>query len=168
MDDYLSKPISPEALDGVLARWLPAAPEVAGTQAPPAAARARGARQGGPGPGPALDLEVALASMGGDAKLLRETAALWLEEAPRFLAALRGAVAAGDARALQRAGHTVKGSSGLFGAEATVAAAQAVEDIGRNGDLAAAATACAVLEGELMRLTRALAALAQGDGVCAS
>jgi CheY-like chemotaxis protein len=99
MDDYLAKPVDVEALDRVLARWLPAC-----AGAPVDAAPSPGndpGRESGRGE-PALDPAVALAHTGGDPVLLREAAALFLGEVPRLMGDLREALARRDAQTLQR------------------------------------------------------------------
>jgi CheY-like chemotaxis protein len=104
MDDYLSKPMRPDALDAVLERSLGARP-AAGAPAPaPAAvealvdeARVRGFREDYP--------EIA-------DRLLD----LFAEATPPILADLRDAVAGGDAERVRRAAHKLKGSCQNIGA----------------------------------------------------
>jgi HPt (histidine-containing phosphotransfer) domain-containing protein len=57
----------------------------------------------------------------------------------------------GDAGALQRAAHSLKGSAGNFDDQAG-AAARRLEEIGRSGDLTEASSACAELEAVMARL----------------
>jgi HPt (histidine-containing phosphotransfer) domain-containing protein len=110
-------------------------------------------------PVPVLDRAFAEARVGGDAELLRELAALFLEEYPRLLEAIRAALAAGDARALERAAHGLKGSVANFGAPAAVAAALALEQAGKRGELPGAGERLARLECVLETLRSELAAL---------
>jgi PAS domain S-box-containing protein len=153
MDAYVSKPIQPEELLRTLADLLPDAGdavEAAGEEAPPPAA--------GP-PGDLLDLAAALKQVGGDEKLRGELAALFRQECPGWLAELRDAVAHGDANALRRVAHTVKGSAGTVGAPSAFEAARRLEAMARTGDLSGAGAACADLARILERLQPALAAL---------
>jgi HPt (histidine-containing phosphotransfer) domain-containing protein len=96
----------------------------------------------------------------GDMELLREIIELFLEDGPRLIAEVRAAVAAGDAVALKRAAHTLKGAASNFGAGAVVAAALELETMGRTGDLSGAAPVRDRLEAALCALDAALAALA--------
>ncbi len=82
-----------------------------------------------------LDYAVALERLGGDEELLQEVAQLFLDEYPTLMSEIQQAVAAGNARRLERAAHSLKGSVANFGADVAVQAALALEKIGRSGDL---------------------------------
>jgi len=99
-----------------------------------------------------LDLELALARVGGDKQLLREIAVLFIEECPRAFAEVRKAVAAGDAAKLENAAHALKGSVSNFGARDAVAAAFHLEQMGRANQMTEA-------EGMLLKLESALSAV---------
>ena len=86
---------------------------------------------------------------------------LFLGEVPRMLADIRQALAQADAPTLQRTAHTLKSSLALFGAPGAAAAARALEQIGREGDLSRGASARTALEAALRRLTPEIAALAE-------
>lgn len=108
-----------------------------------------------------LNKAEALKRVGGDEELLCEIAELFLQEFPGLLADIQAAMAAGDAHALERAAHNLKGSVANFGAEPAREAAYRVECIGRQGDLSSAAAAIAelddqlgLLQAELVTLTR--------------
>jgi HPt (histidine-containing phosphotransfer) domain-containing protein len=51
----------------------------------------------------------------GEPDLIVELIDLYLQDAPRWIAAIKSAVANGDASLLKRAAHTLKGSSGSVG-----------------------------------------------------
>src|SRR5579863_9547145 len=86
-------------------------------------------------PGPGLDRELALSRVGGDAELLKEIAALFMEDYPSVLTEIRAAAARGDAKGVERAAHGLKGSVANFGAQTAVDAALQIERMGRAGDL---------------------------------
>jgi HPt (histidine-containing phosphotransfer) domain-containing protein len=86
-------------------------------------------------PGRGLDRELALSRVGDDAELLKEIAALFMEDYPSVLAEIRAAAARGDAEGVERAAHGLKGSVANFGAQAAVDAAFQIERMGRAGDL---------------------------------
>ncbi len=94
----------------------------------------------------------ALDQLGGDEETLREVAQLLLDTCPALVAPIRAAVQAGDAAALKVAAHTLKGSLAVFAAAPAVAAALALETLGRQADLAPAGAALTRLESELERL----------------
>jgi two-component system sensor histidine kinase/response regulator len=81
----------------------------------------------------AIDREVALSRMGGDLKLLREIAALFLENQEAWLNELREAAGRHDAEALARTAHGLKGSVANFGARDAEQAALQLEKLGRSG-----------------------------------
>ncbi len=106
-----------------------------------------------------LNEAAALARLEGHSELLAEMAQLFLEDLPRLLLATQDALARTEAKALERAAHTLKGSLGNFVAIPAVAAAASLEKLAREGDFAGAASAYQVLEEELERLKPAMAAL---------
>jgi HPt (histidine-containing phosphotransfer) domain-containing protein len=97
--------------------------------------------------------------VGGDVEFLQEIAGLFMDDYPRLLDEIRGAVARGDARTLEHAAHTLKGSVANFGAEAAREAAFRLESLGRAGDLKPAPQAYSDLEDEIQRFTSALTTL---------
>lgn len=82
-----------------------------------------------------LDRALALSRVDGDEELLREIAALFLDDYPNLEANIKEAVVSRDAKALERASHALKGSVANFAAEAVVRAALNLEMIGRSRDL---------------------------------
>lgn len=103
-----------------------------------------------------LNLSAALDRVGGDEELLKEVAQLYLEECPTLVEQISDAVAGGNALALQRSAHTLKGSLSALGADASVQAALDLEMMGRNQTLQGSATALLALQGALDRLHREL------------
>ncbi len=106
-----------------------------------------------------LDRAIALERVGGDAALLREIVALFLEEYPVLLGEIRSALDAADPVRLERAAHTLKGSAGNFGAESAVQAALHLETLGRTRNLGPAEEAWQRLRNEMALLHPALAEL---------
>ena len=76
-----------------------------------------------------------------------------------MLTNLREAVTAGDATAIERAAHQLKGSVGNFAAQPAFEAALKLEVLGRNATLSYAKPAYAELENEINRLKSAMANL---------
>jgi two-component system sensor histidine kinase/response regulator len=77
------------------------------------------------------------------------------------LAEIKEAVRLGDAEALWRAAHTLKGSVGNFTAKKPFEVSQRLETMGRDRDLDTAGEACATLERELTLLYVELRRLAR-------
>ncbi len=160
MDDYLAKPVTREQLEACLQRWLPghvaiAAPragESAAAQAPPADAAARAATP----TFPVLDHSMLeeLREIAGDETV--RIISLFLEDAPRLIAALEKAAAAPDLDAMRDAAHTLKSSSANVGAMALSAAAKRVELGARAARLDRPAVAVALVIAEYARARMAL------------
>src|SRR5688572_10392409 len=74
----------------------------------------------------------------GEPDVVQEVLTLFIAEAPMRLAAVAGAVEAGDAMALQRAAHAMKGSAAAIGATALQRICADLEEMGRGGSLAGA------------------------------
>jgi two-component system, sensor histidine kinase and response regulator len=106
-----------------------------------------------------LDHATALARVGGDLDLLKEIAALFLDEYPRELDEIRTAYAAGDAHTLERSAHGLKGSVANFGAAAAVDAAFQLEQFGKAAKLDQVPPALAALERALALLHAELSSI---------
>ena len=107
-----------------------------------------------------FDQEQALERMGGDQDLLREVAALFLEDAPNMMKAVSDALAKADASALERAAHTVKGCVANFGAKPAFEAALELEMAGRKRDLQEAGRLWERLRDAIGQLTPELSTVA--------
>jgi HPt (histidine-containing phosphotransfer) domain-containing protein len=103
--------------------------------------------------GQVIDWSEALHSVNGDRQLLREIVEAFLDESPRLLATIRGAIEQSDGRTLQRAAHTLKGSTRYFGANQVSEIALQLEAMGARGHLAHARDTLADVEREMARLT---------------
>jgi HPt (histidine-containing phosphotransfer) domain-containing protein len=137
MRGYVTKPVTVQALRAVLKEVTAVA---ASDAAPPP--RDPDRSPAAPPPAPAADLVdrgrvAALRELNepGEPDLYGEVATLFLDEAPTRLAEIRAALAAGNAEALYRAAHAVKGAARNVGAARIGDAAEAVEKRGRAGDL---------------------------------
>jgi signal transduction histidine kinase/CheY-like chemotaxis protein/HPt (histidine-containing phosphotransfer) domain-containing protein len=125
MDDYLSKPLEPAALEAALRRWAPPRPSARSAarsrEAPPAPA---------PPPASVLDQERAgrlRAVFAGDGALFARVVAGFADDAARRVAALRQAVERGDAAAVRSLAHALRGSCLNVGAARMAEVAGALE-----------------------------------------
>ena len=82
-----------------------------------------------------LDWQEALARVDGDEQLMQELIEVFFEEYPVLVDQMKQAIDQGDAAALQRAAHTLKGSVAVLGAQALAGAAEHVEQLAKAGDL---------------------------------
>jgi two-component system sensor histidine kinase/response regulator len=151
MDGYLAKPIrAAELFAAIEATAAPCAGATgaAAEDATPAAPE--------PADGAPFDAGHLLDRVGGNRALLAELVGLFAQEAPAARTALRQAAAAGDAAALQRAAHKLRGAALNFGAAATAEAALRLEGAAREGRVADAIGSLPTLERELTVLLAAL------------
>src|SRR5262249_57965870 len=148
MDDYVSKPVRAQELYEALDRVVPPGDE------------------GGVGPAAEDSLDrgdLLKRVVGGDEGLLKEVVQVFLDSYPGMLAEVKQAVDRRDAVALQRAAHALKGAVANFGAKVASEAAQRLETLGHDRDLADADRAYTALAEALERLRPALARLAEGS-----
>jgi CheY-like chemotaxis protein len=148
MDDYIAKPVHEKDLAATIARWLP---EIGGQDpdAPEASLDQTSVDR------EVLD-RIADPARGGNKDFLVDLITLYLEEAPPLLASVRSAVAQGDAAALVRPMHTLKGNSGYFGAHRLEAICERLVALGREGTLAGVPELVAQLEREAAEVQRVL------------
>lgn len=92
----------------------------------------------------------------GQPDVVREVVGLFLADAPERLRAIAAAVHAGDAAALQRAAHTMKGASATIGARSLQRVCRGLEEMGRDQRVASAAAELSVLDREFTRVKDAL------------
>jgi PAS domain S-box-containing protein len=160
MNDYVTKPVSPQALADALARWLPGedavrptnasvgskatAPEVA----PPAAADDPET--------PVFDRSGVLTRLMDDEDLARTVVRGFLEDIPKQIAALRTYLDAGDVEGSVRQAHTIKGASANVGGESLRAAALQMEKAAKAGDLADVKSRLPDLQARFARLEEAM------------
>jgi len=100
-----------------------------------------------------FDPAEAMRQVGDDPAVLREIMELFIQEAAKLEGELRQGLERRDAKFLERAAHSIKGSCSVFGATATREAAHRLEQLGRAGSLEGAAEALAQLSKETARLT---------------
>lgn len=88
-----------------------------------------------------------------DMAFLAETVEMLAADGASIVSEIRAALAAGDAAAVGRHAHALKGMISNFCAAETQQAALEVEKIGKSGDLTRGAELLATLEGKVADLT---------------
>ena len=96
----------------------------------------------------------------GDSAFLRELIDIYLADTPKQLAQLDDALARQDATVVTRAAHTIKGSSGNFGAEEFASLAKQVEAAGKANNLTAVAALMPEFRSKFEKVAAALKELA--------
>jgi two-component system sensor histidine kinase/response regulator len=154
MDDYVTKPLRPDALFAALARACGETQEGADEE-PDMSLMVFS------DPGRILDLDGTRELLDGDAGAVAQLVDLYFRDLPGNLQGLRKAAAGGDLEELANLAHSVKGGVGVFNATRAAEAARVVEQAARRGDRSGA-------ERELPRLLQELNLLAnalrQGRG----
>ena len=145
MDDYISKPIRAARLFETLSEVVGNGPRVGHAN-----------HGGNGGEGQVVDWDEALHCVNGDQRLLKDIVEAFLDESPRLLATIRTAIERQDAKTLQRAAHTLKGSTRYFGATQVSEIALQLESMGRNQSMVHARESLVDVEREMARLTPVL------------
>ncbi len=102
------------------------------------------------------NLSTTLEQLGGDETLLQEVIDIFLEEAPKHLAALCLAVAQGVAKTVETAAHTLKGELGYLCVPEISQRASQIEEMGRSSDIRGAAALLPQFEIDIRNLFAAI------------
>jgi response regulator RpfG family c-di-GMP phosphodiesterase len=121
MDDYVTKPIRPDALMEAIDRQLPTL---------------AGQDNGGDDESPILDRATVLERLGGDEAMYHELLDFMLENLPASVSRILQALEQSDYTEAEMATHSLKGEAATLGAERLRAAAEYLESACRqNGDV---------------------------------
>ena len=152
MDEYISKPIKVEKLFGVIEKLVHKSRNNKGERLSPSS------RNHGLPATDVFDLAKALEVVDGDIELFRAIADLFLVNLPDHIAQIREGIAKGNANAVQRTAHSLKGSVSNFGAKRAFEIACRLEVMGKEGKLSETHGALNKMEGELKELEAAMKA----------
>jgi CheY-like chemotaxis protein/HPt (histidine-containing phosphotransfer) domain-containing protein len=162
MDDYLAKPIKPQELADVLARWLPresarcSSPEEPG---PSGATEPSSPVETTPAYGEVIFDEAVLVGLfEGDRQTVDEVLADFLGDVPRLIAVLKGAVEADDHANVRLQAHTLKGASATVGAQALRLLSAQLEESSTAGSLGKAASLMRDIEQSFIRFAETVKA----------
>jgi signal transduction histidine kinase/CheY-like chemotaxis protein/HPt (histidine-containing phosphotransfer) domain-containing protein len=129
MDDYVSKPVTPEQLDSVLRRWIPGGDD--GTARPPADLAPSGKET--------VDWEIVADLLSvTQPEFLAELLGVFTRETGSALRVLREAARGGDRESLHRIAHRLRGSCATLGARRMMSLCDRLEAL-RLDEMAAAA-----------------------------
>jgi PAS domain S-box-containing protein len=142
MDDYLTKPFTPDKLHTTLQRWLPKAvgtsleEAVASDRVPGATAASQEAGEAKQTAQCPIDLKaldnIRALQREGAPDMVSKVIDIYLKESPKFLQTLQEALSAQDATALQKAAHSFKSSSANVGAVGLSQLCKDMEAMGRE------------------------------------
>ena len=170
MDDYMSKPVKSEDFRAALERWGPgakdedeavndekerlAAPPPQSTLEPDSAARL-------PVPAPSVDAEVVARlrdlALATDMSLLGQIFESFASDGQARILVLKEALEKGDAVALRKAAHLLKGASANIGARRMAGIAEQLQALGEAGTIAGAGASVNELEAEFGRVRSEIA-----------
>ena len=153
MNDYVSKPIMPQALAEALDKWLPQdipstmtqTPGPSEVRVPPDATEA-----------PVFDTRGMMARLMGDEALAHKIMKGFLEDIPKQIETLKTYLNAGDIARAERQAHTIKGASANVGGEALRVTAFEMEKMAKAGDLEAGLDRLPMLESQFALLKKAM------------
>ncbi len=143
MNDYITKPVSPKAIARVLERWLPGEKDL-GAFLPRASNLDSSVH--------VFDKNGMMSRLMNDENLAKGIMAIFLDDIPRRIAALKTHLDAGVAAGAESQAHAIRGASLNVGGKALCAAAVEIESAAKAGDLAGVAARMPELSTQFDRL----------------
>jgi two-component system, sensor histidine kinase and response regulator len=165
MDGYIPKPIRASELYDLL-RGINAGSSV--EDEPSVASNASPDGNSKPETVGVLDLKTALARLGGDKELLKEAGRIFLNECGSQITDIQTAMSNRDAKALELACHTIRGSIDNFGATTASKLALELELMSKEGNLPDDMTKSIALAAELESVKQAIACLISASPAAAA
>jgi len=151
MDDYVTKPVTPQRLGEVLVKWLPVEVTTASEQQPLMSEET--VQQISQSTDELIfDWKGVMVRLMGDDNLVRVVTDGFLEDIPNQIQKLKEFLHDGDVPGAERQAHTIKGASATVGGEALYAVASAMEKKAKTADVRAVTEGLADLEREFDRL----------------
>jgi len=159
MNDYLSKPVDPQALADMIEKWLPQEKTTGQktTHEPGKKQGNRTERDFAHMAFPVFDKEAMMKRLMDDEDLAQIVMEGFLDDMPKQIDALKGYLGTADVAGVERQAHTIKGASANVGAEALCEVAFGMEKAGKAGDLKAAKISISELEVQFERVKEAMA-----------
>ncbi len=152
MDDYITKPVRPDAIDAVLARWIKPIVEDAPDAGTPTDSTDGGASE----PLDREQVELLRGLDDGAGAVLAEIVDQYLAQTAQGREDLVRMLDEGDPEALRRAAHALKGASANVGASALAEVCAQLEARGRFGQLDGATDLVGRFDAEFTRVREAL------------
>jgi signal transduction histidine kinase/CheY-like chemotaxis protein/HPt (histidine-containing phosphotransfer) domain-containing protein len=111
---------------------------------------------------PELDEQELLRRVGGNPKMLRDVAKIFVQDTPKRMSAIRTAIARSDGEALATAAHALRGSVAMLGGRGIADEIRKIETLGRQGSVGEADKILASFEGKLSAFETRMAEIAGG------
>ncbi len=157
MNDYITKPVSPQALADALDKWLPKKHDESAMVNAECSMMKKEKPETDDTPSSLIfDRAGMMVRLMEDEELAQMVVESFLEDIPRQITLLKGFLETGDAAGAERQAHTIKGASANVGGERLREVAFAIEKAARAGDLSAALRYVPKLEAQLDALNQAI------------
>jgi two-component system sensor histidine kinase/response regulator len=144
MDEYVSKPISPDTLHNAIHTLSSSKPHGTPNYETDESIF------------PSIDKQEFLKAFEHDRNFLKEIVDMFVSDYPAMIVSIREALKTRDASTLQRTAHSLKGMLRNFQAEAEAQKALNLEEMGRKGEFKNGDQVCDALVGELASLEKTL------------
>jgi HPt (histidine-containing phosphotransfer) domain-containing protein len=154
MDDYVTKPVAPQALAEAMEKWLQ--PKAESRQPLAGAAEKKVAVASAEKKIPIFERARLLDQVLNDEELARQVVDVFLKDLPGQIKQLQDYAAAGAANNVERQAHKIKSASATIGGEALRAVAAALEQAGKAGDLDLISARMVELDAQFKALQEAL------------
>ena len=148
MSDYLSKPVTMEAVRNMLEKWAAKSFTI---DAPRNAEKNPCDGPDAPEQQP-IDVEMALDQLDGDRELLDDVVRVFVDTVPDLLRELRSAFSRSDAKQVRASAHSIKGAASNICAEPIRDLAQRIEEMGKQDELEHLDSALVQLQDHMDRL----------------
>ena len=169
MNDYVTKPVNPQALAEALEKWLPKEKEAQHPLVKESDETASVQPSGQTPSGeiapdvPVFDKAGMMPRLMDDEDLARKLIEVFLDDIPKQIESLRAYLAAGDVKGAERQAHTIKGASANLGGEVLRAVAFEMEKAAKVGNLAYVTEHLPELEKQFDRLKKEMNKFAKGE-----
>jgi PAS domain S-box-containing protein len=155
MNDYLSKPVEPQHLAEMLEKWLPDEKESASRTHKLLEKEDIGVGGEADTTLPTFDKAGMMERLMNDQDLAKEVLAIFLEDIPQQIQALKDFLAANDKQGIVLQAHTIKGAAANVGGEALREAASRMEKKAKDGKISDVQTCMTNLEKEFEKYKEA-------------
>jgi signal transduction histidine kinase/CheY-like chemotaxis protein/HPt (histidine-containing phosphotransfer) domain-containing protein len=109
-----------------------------------------------------LDEQELLRRVGGNPKMLRDVAKIFVQDTPKRMSAIRKAITGEDGEALATAAHALRGSVAMLGGVGIAEVIREIETLGRQGSIGEARKILASFEGKLSAFESRVSEIAGG------
>lgn len=148
MDDFLSKPIDPQKMFNIIKKWVKSKIEASSSETVSVQEKAKVPGEVTEDKSP-VDIKSAMSRFNNNKEFFKEMVREFLNYVPEQIRALGKAAKSGDAAAVQKNAHSIKGAAGNLSATRVFSTAISIEKMGRDGDISDVPSLIAKLKSEI-------------------